>query len=111
MRKLHDPIVTLTTRTPSGGLHLYFRWSPRLKLLGNDVKLFWNGKIIGIDLRGEGSQVVYAGSVYPGCGKKSCHQCSKCDKKGMAYEFENPDCPVAEMPDWLFAWIMDRRKK
>ncbi|MGI5293293.1 bifunctional DNA primase/polymerase [Nonomuraea polychroma] len=76
--------ATLTVRTPSKGLHLYFR-APRERALGNS-----SGKLgPGIDTRGpgagsKGGYLVAAGSLVD----------------GVPYEIAR-DLPIAELPGWL----------
>lgn len=72
---------TLTVRTPSGGLHLYFRVPPTLNLGNTSGKL---GE--GIDTRGAGGYVVAPGSVLAG------------DEEPYAVVL---DLPIAAMPQWL----------
>jgi hypothetical protein len=67
---------TRTVRTPSGGLHLYFRWDES-RPVGNRA-----GVLPGLDVRGKGG-FVCAGGAYGTIG---------------------PDAPVCA-PDWLFALV------
>jgi hypothetical protein len=75
---------TLTVRTPSGGLHLYFR-APRERALGNS-----SGKLgAGIDTRGpgkgsNGGYVVAPGSVVD----------------GTPYTIAR-DIPIRDLPGWI----------
>lgn len=69
--------TTFTVRTPSGGLHLYFR---HVEGLGNTA-----GKLApGVDTRGQGGYVLAPGSVID----------------GEAYDVVH-SAPIAEIPAWL----------
>ncbi|MDR1685022.1 MAG: DUF3987 domain-containing protein [Desulfovibrio sp.] len=71
---------TKRTRTPSGGLHYLFRHPVGMKI-GNSA-----GKLgLGLDTRGDGGYVIFPPSR---------------TAKGK-YSFENPQTPLAEIPDWL----------
>lgn len=73
------PDTTYTVRTPSGGLHLYFRVSPTVELRNTVARVGWR-----VDSRGSGGYVVAAGSVLP-AGR---------------YVVTN-DGPIAPLPTWL----------
>jgi hypothetical protein len=75
------PSRTLVVRTPSGGVHLYFRAPPGNQLRNTVGRLGWR-----VDSRGAGGYVVAAGSVRP---------------EGM-YRAVNR-APIAPLPDWLVA--------
>jgi hypothetical protein len=80
---IHELPRTLSTRTASGGLHLYYR------LHGVRLKNSNNPKTRpgpGIDIKTVGGQVVAPGSIY----------------NGSKYEREC-DLPIAMAPDWLIA--------
>ncbi len=77
------PGETLTVRTPSGGLHLYFA-APAGVQLRNTSGERGNGLGWKIDTRAWGGYVVAPGSTTP----------------AGAYEFVY-DGPVAPLPDWL----------
>jgi len=73
----HDLPDTLTTRTPTGGRHLFYRTT---KAVQNGVDVL--GK--GLDIRSQNGYVVAPGSeVAAGC-----------------YRFK-ADTPIADAPDWL----------
>ena len=76
--KYGDLPETYTVRTPTGGLHLYFR---------GDARTGTNTPGQDLDIRGDGGQVLGPGSKHP---------------QGGTYDIEN-DSPVAEAPDWLLA--------
>jgi putative DNA primase/helicase len=76
-----QPQATMTVRTPSGGLHLYFRSSnPNISASSTNI----NG-LMGIDIKSNGGgYVVAAGSSID----------------GNFYEVVN-DSAIAELPEWL----------
>jgi P4 family phage/plasmid primase-like protien len=108
--KEHGEPMTPCVQTGSGGYHYYFKYEKgrtshlksRSKALGNNI---------GIDIKADGGQVVYPGSLYPGCGKT--HKCGKieedekCKFEGATYNWiKSPsDIQIAPMPDWLLDLI------
>lgn len=84
----HIP-VTLTTRTPSGGRHLFFRLAEGQAVSNSAGKL---GK--GIDIKTTGGYVVAPGS----------------DTEAGRYHFE-ADVPIAEAPTWLLDLLGTRTPK
>jgi hypothetical protein len=75
---------TPTVRTPTGGLHYFFRHTPGV---GSRT-----GIAPGIDIRGDGGQVVAPPSIHMNGGK---------------YEWIEPlTTPLAEMPGWLLEIIL-----
>lgn len=80
--------LTLTVRTPTGGLHLYYKMPPLLSL-GCRTDL-----LPGIDWRGNGGYVVAAGSV----------------TRAGAYEIIRRE-PIVELPATLIALIRRRRPR
>jgi len=70
---------TLAVRTGSGGFHYYFRAN------GHRIKNSASKLVPDIDVRGEGGQVVFPGSIHP--------------ETGQPYEFLNPDQPIAQIPE------------
>ena len=80
-----DLPTTVTVRTGSGGRHLYYR-APKRTIRNSAGKL---GK--HIDLRGDGGQAVFPGSVHP--------------KTGVPYQWEEglgPDeVEMAPLPRWI----------
>jgi hypothetical protein len=85
----HEPSggwpVTFTVTTPSGGAHLYFVTQAQL---GNS-----SGSLpAGIDIRGEGGQV-----VGPGSWTREDKRARQCEGY---YDIEYDD-PVAELPRWI----------
>lgn len=78
------PGNTYTTRTPSGGLHLYFQAPPLIQLHNTVARLGWR-----VDSRGSGGYVVAAGSVLP----------------HGRYELIT-DRPIAPLPAWLVPLLL-----
>jgi hypothetical protein len=72
---------TLTTRTPTGGRHLFFRLRPGDAEAANTVERLGPG----LDTRGANGYVVAPGSEVP----------------AGTYQFVDPDAPIAEAPEWL----------
>lgn len=73
---------TRTIRTPTGGVHLYFK-HPGFKVRNSVSKL-----CPGVDIRGDGGFVVGPGSPH---------------KNGGIYTVVN-EAEVAEAPEWLLSW-------
>jgi hypothetical protein len=76
LQMLHSPPDTLTSVTPTGGLHLFFRGETK-----NGVDVLGPG----LDIRSNGGYVVAPGSTID----------------GREYTFEDTNVTVAEAPDWL----------
>ncbi len=81
---------TLTQRTPSGGLHYFFRMAEGVR---NSVK----NKIPGCDTRGDGGYAIIAPSYN--------------QDTGVAYELINPEAPIADAPAWLLERVTEEKKK
>jgi hypothetical protein len=77
-------VSTLTSRTPSGGSHLYYSLPPGVQVKDSTDKL---GP--GLDVRGYHGYVVAPGSTIDGC----------------EYRWVNPDAPILPAPDWLIAEV------
>lgn len=82
-----DLPATLSTATPSGGRHLFYRVPPGVRV-ANSVSALARG----IDVRGDGGYVVAHGSQI----------------NGVRYKFEN-DLPIADCPPELLLRITSRR--
>ena len=87
----HGPLPeTLTVITGSGGNHLYFAY-PQTQTIRNDA-----GRRLGsgLDVRGEGGQVVAPGSTHP---------------NGTAYEFDadTEHLEPAPAPEWLLTLLQE----
>lgn len=81
-------VPTLISLSGSGkGCHRIFRAQPHQDLgkIRNSVKFR-----LGLDVRATGGQVVVPPSVHP---------------SGQAYEWLDPNAPVADLPDWLYEAI------
>ncbi len=76
----HGDVQTLTVLTGGGGKHLYFRM-PNGRPISNRTKV-----MPGIDVRGDGGQVVAPPSIHP---------------NGNAYLWEDPAAEVADAPLWI----------
>lgn len=78
-----DLLHTLEVLTPSGGLHVYFRYPANMTIQTNSGKL-----APGIDVRGAGGMVLAPPSVKP---------------DGTAYKWNNPPgfFDLADAPQWL----------
>jgi putative DNA primase/helicase len=72
-------VKTARVRTPSGGLHFYFRYPGNYQRVPNKVRLY-----PGIDIRGDGGQVVAPPSTV----------------NDIPYEWEDPGT-ISSLPDWL----------
>jgi putative DNA primase/helicase len=88
--KLHGDVRTVEATTGSGGRHIFFKY-PLAAVIKNSASAV--GK--GIDIRGDGGQVVLPPSIHP---------------NGTAYEWTDGhspfDLPVAEAPEWLLQKIV-----
>lgn len=78
---------TLEQKTPSGGRHLFFKSPTGVRVATRTERA------PGIDVRGDGGYVVVAPSSVD----------------GVKYQFTNPGVEVAEAPEWLIAWINDKK--
>lgn len=84
LSKLYPPITTPTVTTPGKGLHLYFKYNPRLS---STSKLHLNGGVIGWDVLNDGRQVVAPPSIQ--------------------YRWRHSlETPLAKMPPWLESYIL-----
>ena len=87
----HDPLpLTPTVLTPSGGMHLYWKWSGPLK----DKLTNW------LDIRGEGRQVLAPPSVHPNGGTYLWHP----DYRPSRMQFSTA-------PDWLLEMALLREQR
>lgn len=94
----HGVPDTYTVRTPSGGLHYYFRLPSEVEIKNDQ------GKVIaeGVDIRGTGGYVVAAG----------CY--ASYDKHGVHFEGTYDvinESPVAETPAWLIERMVQREEQ
>lgn len=94
----HGTPDTYTVRTPSGGLHYYFRFPD-----GVDVRND-QGKVIaeGVDIRGIGGYVVAA-------GMRAAYNKHDVDFDGT-YDVISAS-PIAETPDWILERLVAREEK
>lgn len=76
---------TLIQRTGGGGRQLFYYTTGELHV-PNHV-----GKLQGVDVRGDGGQVVVPPSIHP--------------DTGLVYYWEDPSVPMAEAPTWLLELV------
>ena len=105
---------TPTVLTGSLGYHYYFRYSEEYSKLPKKLAP-------GIDILGNGKQVVYPGSFYPGCiplNENKAHKCGSKDFDGCLFHenqyewLKSPqDTEIKEIPDWLKILILKEIKK
>lgn len=88
LERVHGPLRTRRARTPSGGLHLFFRVSHQKVNCAVGV-------LPGADVRGEGGYVLVAPSVVG----------------GSEYRWEDWSAPIAELPDWLLVLVNSHKKE
>jgi hypothetical protein len=93
--QLTDLPATPTVRTGSGGWHLYYRSAQPLGNRCGTLRGRDGGKLANVDLRGDGGQVVYPGSIHPDTAEP--------------YRWTIPPhvLPLAPLPDWLL--VVPRR--
>ncbi len=84
IKKLYPTIITPIVSTPGKGLHIYFKYNPKLP---STSKLHLNDTVIGWDILNNGRQVVVPPS----------------DKYKWIYDL---DTPLAKMPEWLEHYIL-----
>jgi P4 family phage/plasmid primase-like protien len=83
---------TVTMITGSGKQHLYF------KCPSGGIKNSVRKLAPGVDVRGEGGQVVFAGSIHPDTGKPYC----------WAPGLSPDEVPLAELPERILSLLRDR---
>ena len=86
-----DTPETVEVDTPSGGRHLYFRWTPDCEGIINSASMIGPG----IDVRAEGGMVIAPPSVKPSGGRYSWRA--------------SPEVGLADPPSWLIG--LCKRKK
>ena len=110
IESFNTPIV----KSGSLGYHYYFKYST----------IFDNTKsklINGVDILSTGKQVVYPGSIYPGCcplGENKIHKCGSydfndCIFRGNTYEWlKSPeDIEISDVPSWLIKYIIKEKSE
>lgn len=107
----HGEPDTYTVRSPSGGLHYYFR-PPQGVEIRND-----QGSVVaqGVDIRGKGGYVVAAG-MYAEYTKKHTYKLADGTDDVVVREFAGTydvinDAPIAQTPDWLREIMVGREKR
>lgn len=89
LQEAHEVLPpTLTVRTGSGGEHRYFRHP------GEPIRNDAGRKLgAGLDVRGDGGYIVAPPSIHA---------------TGCAYEWVDPDAPLAELPGWLLERLREQ---
>lgn len=102
--KQHGEPETLTVETPSGGYHYYFKYDDRTSKLRNATAAI---KGSGIDLKSDGGQVVFIGSIGPN-GKvyRAINGLNLVDD-----EINKTTVTIASMPDWLFELLQSNQEE
>ena len=95
--KEHLDIKTPTVKSPSNGLHLYFKYN---KNLPNFNRILVDGERIGWDLKSDGGIITSPPSLYPGTTKRY---------KWIKGKSLN-DLDIIDMPKWLEKYILDHLK-
>ena len=89
---------TFTVQTGKGGLHVYFKYEPRVSHFGNMNKILGQA----IDFRTNGGQAIFPGSIHSETGQYYLVV--------SGYEQDRPI--IALMPDWMIELLeMDRQQK
>lgn len=89
---------TFTVKTGSGGLHIYFRYTPQTAMLRNLNRI----QKSPIDFRTNGGQIIFPGSINTKTGQPYLVQ--------SGYDGQYPT--IAEMPNWLFQILLaDQQSK
>jgi hypothetical protein len=95
----HGPLPdTVRSITGTGGTHIFFNWPPGVRVSNNQ-----SGKVgPGIDIRGEGGQVVAAPTQHPTDGCKAC-TAGHCRQQPYQWEigYSPDEIAVADAPQWL----------
>jgi putative DNA primase/helicase len=85
---IFPPTLTVTTGREDGGEHLYYQPPPDTDIRNNN-----SGKVAPhIDVRGTGGYVVAVSSTHV---------------TGRQYRFDDPDIPIAPLPEW----VIDRMRR
>lgn len=83
---------TFKVQTGSDGFHYYFKYNSRwMNGLKSKAKIHIDEKVIGIDLKTDGGQIVLPGSIHPETGKKYIH------KSGNE---------INDVPEWLELFLI-----
>lgn len=93
---------TFTVQTGNQGLHIYFKYEPRVSKFGNMNKILGQN----IDFRTNGGQAIFPGSIHSDTGKYYEVISGYRDGEGD----ERPI--IAPMPDWMIELLdLDRQQK
>ena len=87
---------TPTVITGGGGLHVYFKYEPGFK--SNNRVASVDNKVVGIDIKTDGGQVVYPGSIHPDTRQKYIWS-----KAPTEYDLQ-------PLPEWLKSKIQDSHR-
>ena len=91
---------TLTVRTGSGGLHIYFRYEPKIA----DIPKI-PGPETGVEYQANLGQVVFPFSIHPRTGQQYLFE------TGFYQDTQGHWHPIlASMPDWLADYLRSLRK-
>lgn len=93
--KKYPEIKTPTVKTPTGGLHYYFKYNNKIP---NMNKILVDGQIIGWDLKSDGSIIATPPSLHSNTNKRYKWIISLNDNK-----------PIM-MPKWLESFILNNLK-
>lgn len=85
---------TLSVATGGGGFHYYFKYDDRTKNLVSRSNAMTDGP--GIDVKADGGQVVFVGSIHPETKKVYMFNCDR-------------ETEIAEMPDWLYQKLVEKK--
>lgn len=100
---------TRIVETPSGGYHVYFRYSPILDVVSTTLTELFG--LRGVDMRGKGGYICWSGSMYNRrmCNKGKYHKCggddSNCKFHGKKY-VTIKDNNIMEIPPDLCEQMM-----
>lgn len=95
--KEYGDIKTPTVKSPSGSLHIYFKYN---KHIPNSNRILVDGERIGWDIKSDGSIITSPPSIYPGTNKRY---------KWIKGKSLN-DLDIINIPKWLEKYILDHLK-
>ena len=101
---IYGDVEAPTVVTGSGGLHIYFRYDSKVAGIKQGARMILNdyGERVGIDIRSNGGQVVYAGSIHCKTGNRYLWL----EGRGL----ENyPTLP--SVPDWFLNLLKEQKKE
>ena len=99
----NDP-YTFKVKTGSGGYHYYFKYDSDNEMLkSRSGAIKYNGATVAIDIKTNGGQVVFVGSIHP--ETKQQYQWVNNNPNG-----EKNMPPINKMPTWLLALLLETEK-